>query len=571
MGPTMSNLNTPMPSAASSSGGLFVRVKDGLSALKDLELWRLVMVFVSGLTTFIGMVLLYDSLGSGHGNALIGSLRYVIPPALAGTIHAIIYWTLERGATLRRYRFFLLAIPFQLVAIFGSFGAHWTHMRGDSHTVGDFEKSQTAIVRGIQNFVQSYQTMASASSALAQHSIVQAKNEADGPGDSCGAVAGTGRGPRFDLRMSDRDTFSGFNREVAAKVKQLEALAGRAETITAASVAEAMRQRTELRRIVNEAKMFETDPLLGQLRQSAQQRLQKGRSAIAMPPQKRGKGGAASFTCPDPVLERHLSAVIDAIAGLKPVPEAEFKNASDVRVGATLAWQRLMNSVFGGQILVLRRDEQRDARQQQLRGNGEAVEKLSGEDIGPLAVALAVEFGLTLLFLFGGGALPSHPGLAELQELVGRRREQVFDKMWTALGGDEARGAVRRVLSRFTKFEDKSALVIVPVYSEDSAVQSLHQLMHVLCHVNLAKCIYTGQYMKGFFGFGWSEVRRADALAHGAVRVYRMTAVDYLALILDAVHGAGNEQAPSAGHGAENVLSVPKVIPSRSTDGKKAA
>lgn len=562
----------PTSGSAEMAHGFLPRVKNALWFVKDLEFWRLVMVSVSGLTTLIGMVLLYDSFGSDHGNALVGSLRYVIPPALAGTLHAIIYCSLERGATLRSVRYVLLAIPFQLIAIFGSFGAHWTHMRGDSYTVRDFEKSQTAIIRGIQSFVQSYRTMANASAALADHSVTQARNEAEGPGNSCGMVAGMGRGPRFELRISDRDTFTAFNREIASKVKQLEALVVRAEAITVASVAAATEHRAELRRIVNEAKMFETDPLLPQLRQAAQQRLQKGRSAIEIPAQKRTKGSPASFTCPDPVLDRHLSAVIDAIGSMQPVPEAEFKDASDVRVGATLAWQRLMNSAFGGQILPLNREEQRDARRQQLRGaKADTTEKLTGDDIGPLAVSFAVEIGLTLLFLFGGGALPNHPGLAKLQELVARRRAQVFDKMWIALGGDEARGAVRRTLARFTKFEGKSALIVVPLYADDLDLQSLHQLMHVLTHVDLAKCIYTGEYMRRMFGFGWTKGRRVDALHQGPVRVYRMSSVDYLALILDAVHGAGHAETAPAAPSAESLSAPSKPFANRPSEAKKAA
>jgi hypothetical protein len=112
-------------------------------------------------------------------------------------------------------------------------------------------------------------------------------------------------------------------------------------------------------------------------------------------------------------------------------------------------------------------------------------------------VAIAVEAALTLLFLWGNGGMPQHPGLARLEQLVKRRREQIFDKMWVALGGNEARGAVRWALARFTKFENRCALIIVPVYSEDSDAQTLHQLMCVLTHVNLAKCIYTGRYMRG--------------------------------------------------------------------------
>jgi hypothetical protein len=122
----------------------------------------------------------------------------------------MIYYSLERAASLRSWKYVVLAVPLRLIAVFGSFGAHWTHMRGNNYTVEDFAREQTAIVRGIQEFVQSYQAMAAPSARLADHSILQAKNEDEGPGNSCGLTVGTGRGPRFELRMSDRDTFSAF-------------------------------------------------------------------------------------------------------------------------------------------------------------------------------------------------------------------------------------------------------------------------------------------------------------------------------------------------------------------------
>jgi hypothetical protein len=50
---------TSMP--AHAGRGLFAAIKALLSVMKDLELWRLFVVFVSGLTTLIGMVLLYDT------------------------------------------------------------------------------------------------------------------------------------------------------------------------------------------------------------------------------------------------------------------------------------------------------------------------------------------------------------------------------------------------------------------------------------------------------------------------------------------------------------------------------
>jgi hypothetical protein len=81
------------PPGADELRALSGRVARVLSTLKSLEFWRLVMVCVSGLTTLIGMVLLYDSFGSDHGNTLVGSLRYVIPPAFAGTLHVMILFS----------------------------------------------------------------------------------------------------------------------------------------------------------------------------------------------------------------------------------------------------------------------------------------------------------------------------------------------------------------------------------------------------------------------------------------------------------------------------------------------
>ncbi len=517
-------------------GGL---VKDPLSLLKDLELWRLVLVFVSALTTFIGMLLLYDSFAEGGGNFLIGLLRFVIPPALAGGLHAIIYSFLQQGAELRRYRGFLYAVPFQLVAIFGSFGAHWMHMRGDSYTVADFDRAQTAIMRGIGAFMQSYQTLGAATAALAEHSVLQARNEAEGPGDSCGTRVGTGRGPRYELRIADRDVFSGLNRDLAPKVKQLEALVKRAQEVGADTLQQVRERSSQLRRLVNEAKMFEADPLLIELHKIVQARIEKGHSGIKILPEKRTKIGPVSFVCPDPALERHLTAVADAIATLKPVPEADFKDATDLRVGASVAWRRLLNTLLGSRIAAYTRDEQRAARVEELHGAGEQSEKLTTSDAGPLAIACAVEFGLTLLFLCAGGGLPSHPGLAHLREVLQRPRQQVFDSVWAALGGAAERGTVRRALHRFTKFEGSSTLVIVPVYSEDHDVQVLHQLMHLLANVGLARRIYSGYYAKQMFGLGWTSARRAEALGQGAVRVYRMSSAEYLALIVDALHGGG--------------------------------
>jgi hypothetical protein len=168
------------------------------------------------------------------------------------------------------------------------------------------------------------------------------------------------------------------------------------------------------------------------------------------------RNGAARPTCPDAVLEHHLATVINAIDGLKKVPEAEFKNATEVRIGAALAWQRLLNSVFGSRSLMLDLVREWFGWPRQSRVGVTTAKKLSGDDLGPLAVAFAVEVGLSLLFLFRRGTLPNHPGLSELRKLVAQGRDQIFDTVWAALGCNEARGAVRDVISRFTKFVGQS-------------------------------------------------------------------------------------------------------------------
>ena len=114
--------------------------------------------------------------------------------------------------------------------------------------------------------------MATASVRLAEHSVLQAKNEEEGLGDSCGVAVGTGRGARFELRISDRDTFSAFSHDIGDKVKQLEALAEQAEAVNTTSVEAAVARQAELRHIVNQAKLFETDPIQHELRQSAVER-----------------------------------------------------------------------------------------------------------------------------------------------------------------------------------------------------------------------------------------------------------------------------------------------------------
>jgi hypothetical protein len=53
----------------------------------------------------------------------------------------------------------------------------------------------------------------------------------------------------------------------------------------------------------------------------------------------------------------------------------------------------------------------------------------------------------------------------------------------------------------------------------------------------------TGGYLKPILSLGWTAFHRLNALNHGAVRVYRMSSGDYLALILDAVPSNERDQA----------------------------
>ena len=67
--------------------------------------------------------------------------------------------------------------------------------------------------------------------------------------------------------------------------------------------------------------------------------------------------------------------------------------------------------------------------------------------------------------------------------------------------------------------------------------------MHVSTHIELAKLVITGGCLRPILSLGWTVFHRLNALNHVAVRVYRMSAGDYLALILDAVPSKERDQA----------------------------
>src|SRR5258708_34361405 len=68
--------------------------------------------------------------------------------------------------------------------------------------------------------------------------------------------------------------------------------------------------------------------------------------------------------------------------------------------------------------------------------------------------------------------------------------------------------------------------------------------MHVSTHIELAKLVITGGHLRPILSLGWTVFHRLNSLNHVAVRVYRMSAGDYLALILDAVPSKERAQAP---------------------------
>lgn len=535
-------MSTNNESTTFRGGSLTAALERTLHVIASLELWRVALTVVSGITTLLGLMLLYDTLGGEHGGST-GWLRFGIPISLAGALHAIIFWALQRWSTTRRHWLLAVAIPLQILAIGASYGTHWVHMRGSSEALGSYVATLNSIDRGLRSFQQSYQAIATATNALDEHSEERAKTEAKS-GNSCGVKVDSGEGPRHALRMSDRDTYRDFNREVAKRKNEIAALIAQLGKADANSAEEAMSKLGDVRRVVNQAKPFETDPLLARLRQTAQQRLAIGRGAIDIPPAKRGKSGAASFTCPDAALERHLSTVIDTIAALKPVPEMKFEDSRDPRVGFTIAMRRLAGAVMGAKIFPQGRLELKAQRSSQLAGSAAVPESLRSEDVMPLVFATVIELALTLLFMIRGGTLPGHPGIDELAKLARRQSARVFDSVWASLGGSRTPGAVCEALRQFIKFEGRSVLVVVPVYSNDRDARCAHSLMLIMVGIGMANRFYSGRLLRSFVTFGWPKHLRAYVTGQGSVHVYRMSYTDYLAFVLDAIdRSEGGEAA----------------------------
>jgi hypothetical protein len=88
--------------------------------------------------------------------------------------------------------------------------------------------------------------------------------------------------------------------------------------------------------------------------------------------------------------------------------------------------------------------------------------------------------------------------------------------------------------------------------------------MHLLVDVEIGQArIDTGGYLKPILGLGWTEFRRLTTLSQGPVQVYRMSAGDYLALILDTVPGKGHDKKADMGTGPHLTIIAPRYLPSR--------
>lgn len=521
---------------------LVLSVVQMLHHLLALPVWRVALTIVSFITTTYGLMLLYDTLGvTDHGKGSIGFLRYLIPISVAGALHAAIFWSLTQWVTTRLAKyFFIIAFPLQVGAVGASFGTHWVHMNGGGATTEAFVMAETSTERGIRAFATSDDVVTTQTAALAQYSTAQALIEEKGGGRSCGGIAGDGKGPRYDLRMADRATFTSLNTEIAARKSQVDELVKRATTLTAGSADEAMARLASLRSLVSEAKArFESDPLLEQIRKVAEARILMGKGPIAIPPSKRGKKRETQFTCFDAELERRLDAVITAIKGLKALPEVNVPDYRDPRTGFPFALGRLAQMITTFDFSLPTRESLKAERIRALGSRNAAQAERGWSDLTPLSVAAAIELLLALLFLLGRGTLPRHPGMERLVELLARANVAVFDRIWQALGGSEDPNAVRNALDSYSKFENRYNWVLVPLYGNDHETQVLHRVMEVMAEVGLARRAYTGRgIMARWYMRGWDPIRR-ERVAKQAVRIYRMSATEYMAFILDALKREG--------------------------------
>jgi hypothetical protein len=528
-----------------------------------LPVWRGVLTLASCVTTVYGLMLLYNSLLGGQDHSVLTTawfLKFLIPFAVGGALHTAIFHILGLGSATGRAKYFAAAAPLQILAILASFGTHWLVMMGNGQTVGAFQDALDATERGIVSFDQSFANMADAMTAVSARSGAEAAVEQKGAGDSCGTAVGSGKGPRYDLRMADRNTFTQLNTQVQARKLQIDAFVQRAQAMTAGSADEAMSRLAGLHNLVDEAKArFESDPLTSQIRTVAEARIALGKGPIPIPQGKRGASGAATFTCYDTELAQRLQAIIAALDNIKPLPEVQVPDFRDANVGVPFAWSQL-GALFGSLDVWPRSREQLQA--DRTGAIKDALSPRTAQQLPttPLMVATAIELFLSLVFFLGRDPLARNPGMEKLAAMMNRRDDAVFDRVWRALGGSAVVEAVRRMVDAYSMFEKNCNWVFVPLYGEDEDVRVLHVVMEMLVAVHMARRVHAGRgLMARWYMNGWDPARKAR-LSGSAVRVYRMTAREYLAFSLDALRRSDVDgPAPSDRRFDGNVSPIPPV------------
>ena len=513
----------------------FSELAEFAHAILLLPVWRYALTFVSAYTTCRGLMLLYNVFGADSGTSA-GALNILIPIALAGAVHSAIFWGLTNWAHTRRSSFLGIVLVLQLVAILTSYGCHWITMRGGDFTAGLYLTAQTGTERGIRTFTESYSAVGEQMEALAKEASQKAGLEAS-TGTSCGTEAGDGKGPRYDLRMADQATFSSLNSDLISRRKRLEQLVERVDKLAAGSADDAVAKLPELRRVVNEVKSsFESDPIIEQIRKIAEARIQKGRAPIEIPPAKRGKSGQTHMSCFDAELERRLEGVLTAIRNLKPLAEVVVPDAREPHVGFALALQRLLRRIGGIDLSVPTREALKQDRVRTLANQSNAADDMLWQNLSPLFIAVSIELLLTLLFRLTGGGVQQHPGLGSLRNFLSQPNENVFAKVWSALGGGTDPLALRRLLNKHAKFARRKVWIFVPLYADEPDYWALHSLMELLVEFRLAKPVFagTGLVLRTLYMTGWERSRTARIAGYGAARVYTMSASEYLVFTLDA-------------------------------------
>jgi hypothetical protein len=498
--------------------------------------------------SWLGLRMLYDLGGVEQVGSQMAFARISIPFIGAGAVHALIFAALRHWRGSRKSRLFFGAVlPLQLLAVFISYGAHWTHFNGVQATLASYRAALAMTDRAVHRLVQSFDFLERQTSALDTYSQQRADIEAK-DGGTCGKDSGDGRGPRYDLRMNDRETFSAFQKDSAARRQQYADLLKRIAGLSATDADAAVRGVAELRRVVDEAKALESDPLPQQIRRVVAARVALGRSDIPIPLNRRGKSGRATFSCFDPVLEQRGQAVIEAVNALKPMPEIGFSDARDPRTGFGLAVSRLFHRGYGA--LFVRKPPPRSAPDM-------VVDDLdTSRDLPPLLTASLLESLLVLLFMLRF-RLPRHVGSEDIRDALARGGNPVFDDLWSRLAGNS--GGLVEAVYNHGKVTPFGCYVFAPVDGARPEANAMHQMMEALAFAGLAKLVYVDP--TGFERRWLTRGIRPDRLARlteaEALLVYKMTRAAFFSLVTDALAREDRAKAAAARTVRPAALAVP--------------